>query len=170
VAALAAGFAVGIGCRREEKIKLEPTDEGSATLMTTAHAADPRSSVQLVKGFHAIEQNSWRWTMGKFAVTLRPPAGSAEKGATLALKFSIPDAVLKKMKSTTLSASVQGTPVGNKSYTAPGEYTFTTDVPAALLKGDAVVAEYSLDRFLPAGAVDARELGVVFISTGLESK
>jgi hypothetical protein len=170
VAALAAGFAVLAGCRREEKIKLEPTDESTTTLTSTAHAADPKSSVQLVKGFHGIEQNSWRWTMGRFTVTLRPPAGSAEKGATLSLKFSIPESVINKVKSTTLSVSVQGTPVGKKTYTSSGEATFATDVPASLLKGDAVVVEYAMDRFLPAGAVDARELGLVFLSTGFESK
>jgi hypothetical protein len=65
---------------------------------------------------------------------------------------------------------VQGTPVGKKTYTSSGEATFATDVPASLLKGDAVVVEYAMDRFLPAGAVDARELGLVFLSTGFESK
>ena len=50
-------------------------------LLSTVHAADPKSSIQLIKGFHGVEQNSWRWTMGRFAVTLKPPIGAAEQGA-----------------------------------------------------------------------------------------
>lgn len=168
--AIAAGLCVAVGCRREEKIQLEPTEEAPATLQSTVHASDPKSSIQLIKGFHGIEQNSWRWTMGRFAVTLKPPMGAAERGATLVLRFTIPDAVLQKTKVMTLSALVQNTPVGKETYKSAGEYTFNADVPPNLLKGEAVNVDFSLDQFLPAGAVDARELGVVFVSAGLESK
>jgi hypothetical protein len=158
------------GCRREEKIQLEPTDESTPTLVSMVYASDPKAAIQLIRGFHGMEQNSWRWTMGRFVVTLRPPAGSAEKGATLSLKFTLPEAVLNKVKSTSLSATIQNTAIGSRTYDKPGEYTFTADVPPALLKGDSVTVEFSMDRFLPAGAVDGRELGLVFVSTGLEAK
>jgi hypothetical protein len=169
-AAIVAAFCVAGGCRREEKIQLEPTEEAPAALQSTVHAADPKSSIQLIKGFHGVEQNSWRWTMGRFAVTLRPPMGAAENGATVVLKFSIPDAVLQKTKAMTLSASVQNTQIGKKTYNSAGEYSFTADVPANLLKGEAATVDFSLDQFLPTGTVDARELGVVFVSAGLEPK
>jgi hypothetical protein len=167
---LATAMCASVGCRREEKIQLEPTEEAPGTLLSTAHAADPKSSIQLIKGFHGVEQNSWRWTMGRFAVTLKPPMGAAEQGAAVVLKFSIPDAVLQKTKSMTLTASVQNTTLGKQTYKSAGEYTFTADVPANLLKGEATTVDFSLDQFLPAGAVDARELGIVFVSAGLESK
>jgi hypothetical protein len=158
------------GCRREEKIKLEPTDETNPTLGSSVHAADPKAAVQLVKGFHGIEQNSWRWTLGRFAVTLKPPVGASERGGTLTMKFSLPDAVLAKTKTMTISASAQNTPLGKQTYKSPGEYTFTADVPASVLKGEATTFEFTLDQFLPAGTVDARELGIVFVSAALESK
>ena len=42
-------------------------------------------------------------------------------GSTLAvLKFSIPDALLQKTKTLTLSASVQNTPVGKQTYKSAG--------------------------------------------------
>jgi hypothetical protein len=170
LAALAASLATGAGCRREEKIKLEPTDESTPTLVSTVYASDPKAAIQLIRGFHGIEQNSWRWTMGRFVVTLRPLAGSADKGATLTLKFTLPEAVLDKVKSTSLTANVQNTAIGSQTYAKPGEHTFTADVPAALLKGDALTVEFSMDRFLPAGTVDGRELGLVFVSVGLEAK
>ena len=170
--ALAVGMCASVGCRREEKIQLEPTEEAPATLLSTVHAADPKSSIQLIKGFHGVEQNSWRWTMGRFAVTLKPPMGAAEQGAAVVLKFSIPDAVLQKTKTKTmtLTASVQNTTLGKQTYKSAGEYTFTADVPANLLKSEAITVDFSLDQFLSAGAVDARELGIVFVSAGLESK
>ena len=157
-------------CRREEKIKLEATDESQPVLASTVYAADPRTSMQLTNGFHGIEQNAWRWTMGHFAVTLQSPAGAKERGAVLVLKFSVPDVVLQKLKKTTLTAIVQKTAVGSATYTSAGEQTFRADVPAALLKSDAANIEFSLDPFLPAGALDGRELGIVFVSASLEPK
>ena len=68
-----------------------PTKTG-AQLAAVVNMADPKSSVQLLKGFHDVEQNAWRWTMGKFSVTLRPPLNAPQKGATLVVKLSIPDA------------------------------------------------------------------------------
>jgi hypothetical protein len=170
VAALLSVLTLGSGCRREEKIKLEPTDESTPELGPAAFAADPKSSVQLIKGFHGIEQNSWRWTMGRFSVVLRPPAGARERGAMLTLKFTIPDAVIQQLKSTTISVLVQNTPAGKQTYNAAGEYTLDVEVPATLLKEDAVTVEYVVDPFIPAGKVDARELGLVFVSAELNAK
>jgi hypothetical protein len=167
---MVAALALAAGCRREEKIKLEATEESPKALASSVNAADPEASLQLIKGFHGIEHNSWRWTLGRFAVTLKPPPGAADKGGTLAVKFSIPDALLQKSKTLTLSASAQNTPVGKQTYKSPGEYTFNADVPPNLLKGEATTFDFALDPFLPAGAVDARELGIVFVSAELESK
>lgn len=157
-------------CRREEKIKLEPTDESSPGLASTVHAADPKAAIQLVRGFHAVEQNAWRWTMGRFAVTFEPPAGAAERGARVSVKFSLPDAVLQKVKKTTLTASIQNTRIGSQTYTAPGDSTFNADVPGELLKGGAVTVEFALDSFLPGSATDGRELGIVFVSAAMDPK
>jgi hypothetical protein len=66
-------------------------------LATMVHVADPKTAGQLVKGFHGIEQNAWRWTMKDFSVTLGPPAGGVEKGGVLRLKMTIPDAVIEKV-------------------------------------------------------------------------
>jgi hypothetical protein len=169
-AGLAISLLFSASCRREEKIKLEPTDESTPALVSTVQASDTKAAVQLVRGFHALEQNSWRWTMGRFVVALRPPAGSSDRGATLTLKFTLPQPVIDNVKSTTIRASIQNTPVGSQTYSNPGEQTFTADVPAKLLKGDAATVEFTMDHFLSAGTVDGRELGIVFVSVGLEAK
>jgi hypothetical protein len=157
-------------CRREEKIKMEPTDESQAVLASTVHAADPKAAMQLTKGFHPVEQNAWRWTLGNFAIAFAPPAGAAERGATLNVKISVPEPVLDRVKKTTLSASIQGSAVGSATYTSAGEQTFSADIPSALLKSDAVTVEFALDPFVAAGTMETRELGIIFVSAGMESK
>lgn len=167
-------FAFGftnVACRRQpSKAPAEATDEGSQKLLPMVHVADPRSSVQLLKGFYDVEQGSWRWTKQNFSVMLRPPAGAVQKGATLQLKFSVPDPVIERLKSVTLSANVAGVALPSETYTKPGEYVYTRDVPAAALAGEAVTAAFSLDKALPPGEADQRELGVVVSSAGLETK
>ena len=167
--AIAVALTLTSGCRRE-KIKLEPTDESVPVIASTVSAADPNSSVQLVKGFHKVEYNAWRWTMGKFVVTLRPPPDGKQRGAELVLKFTIPESVINQVKSTTISMLVQNTPIVKQSYNAAGAYTLVGEVPATLLGGEAVNVECIVDPHLAAGLVDARELGVVFLSAGFDAK
>jgi hypothetical protein len=171
ITSIGAAAAAGFGCKRREKVRLEDKAErGPAVIESTVHTADPQSASQLLKGFHEIEQNSWRWTAGQFAVSLRPPKGSAESGATLVMKFTIPDAVVARVKTTTLTAAISGKTVGSSTYSTAGEYTFTADVPAGTLGSEPVTVEFSLSGFLPAGTVDARELGVVVSSISFEPK
>ncbi len=134
------------------------------------NAADPRTASQLVKGFHTVEQNSWRWTAGDFAVALKPPAGAAQKGATLTLKFVVAEAVLAKLKTMTLSASVNGVQLAPETYTKSGEYTYARDVPATALQQPSVTVEFKLDKFLPASPADQRDLGVIMTLVGFEAK
>jgi hypothetical protein len=134
------------------------------------NAADPRAAVQLVRGFHGVEQNAWRWTTGSFAVTLKPPANAAQKGATLEFKFVVPGVVIDKLKSVTLSASVNGQKLAPETYTKEGEYTYSRDVPPSALTGDAASVEFTLDKFLPASPEDMRDLGVIMTMVGFEAK
>src|SRR5689334_10616347 len=156
--------------REREKARVETIEETTPSLASTINMGDPRSSAQLIKGFHGIEQNAWRWTMGHFSVTLRPPLSAPQKGATLVVKFAIPGTVLEQVKSMTLSANVNGTPIAGETYTKPGEQIYSKEVPASALGADAVTVEFALHKFLPPGPADQRELGFVVSSIGLESK
>ncbi len=158
------------GCKRAKKTRVEATDEAGPTLASVVNMADARASVQLLKGFHDVEGNAWRWTMGKFSVTLRPPLNASQKGATLVVKMSIPEAIMGQVKSTTLTANVNGAAIAGETYTKAGEYTYSRDVPASALSADAVTVDFALDKFLPPGVADQRELGVVVSSIGFEAK
>lgn len=159
------------GCRAPESVPVETIEEApSAPLAPMVHAADPKAAFQLVKGFYEIEQNAWRWTAREFSVTLRPPARADEKGAVLRLKLTVPEPVIAKLKSVQLSARVGEATLEPETYSKPGEYIYARDVPASALGGDAVTVDFSLDKALPPGEVDQRELGIVVTSVGLELK
>ena len=158
------------GCRTKQKVRVQATEEEAPSLASTVHVADPRSSAQLVSGFYPVEQNAWRWTAGKFSVLLRPPRGSAQNGATLQVKLSVPDPVIAKLKTVSLGASVGATKLPPETYTQAGEFTYSRDVPPGALSADAVKIDFALDKSIPPGDVDQRELGIVVTSVGLEPK
>jgi hypothetical protein len=175
LAALFAAVALApVGCNRAgHKVTVKETVEEAPGMTGTAMVidmGDPKLERQLVDGFYAIEANSWRWTAKDFAVSLRPPAGSAAQGATLIFALSIPQATIDRLKSITLSAFVNGTALAPETYTHDGQYEYKRGVPPNLLKGRAVRVEFHLDKAMPPAGGDARELGVVARSVGLESK
>jgi hypothetical protein len=160
----------GPGCKRRDRVKIQQTEEEAPQLATTVHVADPRASMQLLSGFYGIEQNAWRWTAGKFTVLLRVPRGAAQKGAAVKLKFAIPDAVMSRLKTVSLGAMIDGNTLAPETYKQSGDYVWERDVAPALLARDSVKIDFFLDKSLPPGSVDARELGVIVTSVGLETK
>jgi hypothetical protein len=168
----AAALAASPACHRKsaQQPKAEATEEEAPGLASIVQMAEPATAAQLVRGFHSLEQNSWRWTEGRFAVTLRPPHGAAQTGAMLKLNFALPDAVLNKVRRTALSAKVNGVALTPETYDRPGEHVYAREVPASALAGDAVPVEFALDKYLPPGAIDQRELGLVVTQVGLETK
>jgi hypothetical protein len=147
----------------------EGDSAGKVTLVSALKMSDPSAKEQLAKGFYALEANAWRWTAGSFSVTLKTPPGAAQKGATLALSLTVSDVILRQLHSQTLAASVGATALKSEKYTDPGSHTFTADIPAALLNGDTVTIDFSLDNSLPPGPVDRRELGVIVNSVSIDT-
>lgn len=160
-------FSLG-GCRRRKKRAVQ--EEESTGLATVVHVADPRSAVQLVRGFHSVEANAWRWTMARFAVILHPPKDAARKGATLELKFSLPEIVVQKLGKMTVAATVNGLALASQSYDKPGEYTYSADVAPSALVGDAVTVDFTVDKALPPTDQDLRELALIVSTIGFQPK
>jgi hypothetical protein len=164
------------GCRRRKRAPVEapPEAEQSSTAAGTAGSlvvmSDPRSSSQILNGFYGIENQSWRWSSGKFSVMLRPPRNAGQRGAVLVLHFATPEVVLSKLHSQTLTASIRGQGLGSQAYSKPGEQTYSRDVSGDLLKGEMIKVDFALDKTLPPSGSDNRELGVVVSSVGFEAK
>jgi hypothetical protein len=158
-----------VGCKRHRRVTIRTVEEGPA-LVSVVATADPHVAAQLLSGFYGVEQNSWRWTAGRFSVLLRPPRTAAANGAVLQLKFAIPDVALAKMKAVSLSAYVNGTALAPESYTQAGQFIYSRDVPANLLAGDVARVDFSLDKTIAPTAADRRELGVVVSLVGFQPR
>jgi hypothetical protein len=167
---IAAAGLIASGCGKRDHIPVGQTEEEAPRMATMLHVADPRAEQQLVAGFHAIEQNSWRWTENHFSVKLRPPRDAALKGAILQLKFNVPEAVVNKLGAIALEAAIDGTALGKESYTQPGEFTYSREIAPKLLAGEAVQVDFAVDKYLPPSESDARKLGVVVTAVGFEIK
>jgi hypothetical protein len=160
---------VSAGCKRPKRVTVETVEESPA-LASVIAMADPHAATQLLSGFYGVEQNSWRWTAGRFSVALRPPRTAAAHGALLQFKFTIPAIFISKLKSVSLSAYVAGTALAPENYTHAGEYVYTREVPANLMGGDVARIDFSLDKTIPPSASDQRELGLVATMVGLQAK
>jgi hypothetical protein len=159
-----------LGCKRR-KVRAQATVEEAPGLASTIHLGDPRMAAQIVSGLYGVENGAWRWSARRFAVVLRPPAGSAQKGAILRVKLTVPPVIAEREKSVTLTAAVAKSPLPPETYSKAGDYTFQRDVPANLLTGsDPVRVDFELDKALAPSDADSRELGVVVLAIGLESK
>jgi hypothetical protein len=129
-----------------------------------------RAAKQLLTGFYNVENGAWRWTAKTFAIDLGVPAGAATKGGTLRFRLVFPDPSFQALHSITLSAKVNETPLASQTYSTVGEQTYTRDVPASALASSPVRVTFTLDKALPPGPVDIRELGVIANEISLSSK
>jgi len=160
------------GYNRSKPLNPERTDwewtmQDPGALASVIRMGDPAVAGQLIKGFHAIEQNSWRWTDGMFTAALKPPPGANRNGAWLIVKLHVSEASIKQLHNLTLSATVGGAAVAPATFSIPGAHEYRREVPASAFDKEMVDADFSLDKFLnPTGV----ELGVVVNSIALESK
>jgi hypothetical protein len=169
VVALLATVAAAPACRTKKKAHaVVVADDGQ--LFSVVNVADPRAVVQLVRGFHNLENDAWRWTMKNFTVTLRPPAGSAQSGAQLELKFTLPDVVFSREGALTLRARVNGIDLSPETYSKAGDATYTRDVPASALGRDTVSFDFSTNKGIPPSDNDNRELSIIVTTIGLTTK
>ena len=154
-------------CKQRRRRTVEKAQEETIAA-TIVSAGDPRASNQFVKGFYAIESESWRWTAKEFSVSLSPPRTAAQNGAVLVLEFSVPDAVIQKFKSITLAGAIGDFKLSPEKYTASGSYSYTRPVAASSLQGATVRADFSLDNALPPSGADSRELGIIVSQVGFK--
>jgi multidrug efflux pump subunit AcrA (membrane-fusion protein) len=103
-------------------------------------------------------------------VALRPPFGSSQKGARLTVKLTVPPPTIEKLKTVSLSAAAGGSALPPETYTTVGDYVYVRDIPANLLTGDSLRVDFQLDKAMAPTGADIRELGIIVLSIGLESK
>jgi len=158
-----------VGCKKK-KVRVGATDEETPKMQSVLNMGDPKIEPQLIKGVHGVEFGAWRWTEKQFTVTLRPPFGSAQKGAKLSVRLTVPPVTIEKLRNVSLSATAAGSALPPETYTATGEYMYIRDIPASLLAGDSLRLDFQLDKAIEPSGADARQLGIIVLSIGLESK
>jgi hypothetical protein len=170
--AMAALLVSGSACRGKHNRMTVENEEPQAgpRIASVLKMNDAAAAQQLLKGFYGLEGGSWRWTSKTFSVLLRPPLASPQRGASLTFSFSVPDVVIQKLSSVTLSVSAGGTKLKSETYSKPGSYTFTSDVPPDLLVKEAITIDFELDKTIPPSATDQRDLGIIATGVGLEAK
>jgi hypothetical protein len=168
--ALSAALCVAPSGCKNKKVKVQATEEEAPRMASAVSMGDPKAETQLINGFHGVEAGAWRWTAKQFTLVLRPPTGSGEKGGKLQLKLTVPPVVIEKLKNVALSAAANGSALAPESYTQPGEYVYTREIPASALTGESVKIDFQLDKAIPPSGGDLRELGIIVLNASLESK
>lgn len=168
-ALVAVALLTPVACRRHRRAPAEAEDMSRPAMVL--QMADPRTSIQLIRGFHQLENSAWRWTEKTFAVSLRPPDGAAERGAVLLLKLTIPQPQIDKLKTIAVTAQVNSATLPAETYSASGDFLFQRDVPpSAFSAGKLATVQFSLDKAVPPTPPDLRELGIVVTSVGFMKK
>lgn len=121
-----------------------------------------RYAVTLLDGWHALEQNSFRWTERRFSIELRqaPSAGFS------ALRF---DFRLTGPRPMTLAARINGSPVPPSTFATEGEHSYTIPLSSHNPMSAPIRIDFAADRCL-SGGNDQRELALLvpFWREGLE--
>ena len=84
------------GCKKSKK-DVQYVEEGGSQLSSAVNVADPKAAIQLLRGFHDVENSAWRWTGPKFAVALRPPKEVPAEGAKLFMEYAVPDLFMQQV-------------------------------------------------------------------------
>ena len=156
-------------CKRKSKSRAI-LEEDDGQLVSVLNVANPRAAVQLTRGFYSIESESWRWTAKDFAVTLRRPTGAEKNGATLEVKLTVPEAISSRLGPITLSGQVGGIALAPETFSKAGEFSYTREIPASALTREIVGIDFAVDKALPPGDQDVRELALVVSTISLLPK
>jgi hypothetical protein len=70
----------------------------------------------------------------------------------------------------TLKAKVSGKDLEPETFTKPGSYTYTRDLPPSVVDTNLVPVNFVLDKAALPSTTDGRELGAVVTGVGLETK
>ena len=102
----------------------------------------------------------------------RVPSAPPLSDPALLVKLYIPDQEIARLKSVSLSVSVNGTALPPQSFTSGGTHIYVQPVPAVALNRSPARVDFALDRWMPPGSMnpsDDRELGLVVAVAGFKN-
>ena len=117
----------------------------------------PDLLVRALHGWHAPENDAWRWTAKTFAVEVVPAAEGAL--SEFALRFQVPGQLLEAQGQVRVTCTIEGCPAGAITCTKPETLEFRGRFPN-LSARSAIRLDFQVESsYAPAG--DVRELGVI---------
>jgi hypothetical protein len=120
----------------------------------------PEAPSQILNGVYQLEEDRYRWMADQASFFLKSPASPAE-AKPLRVVLYIPDLAPARR----VTVSLDGKPVANERYPAPGLYTITTE-PVKPMAARALVTIQVDKMFQSPG--DTRRLGVILREVGFE--
>jgi len=148
---------ITIGCTRGSDPAHGDRDERAYCLLESRVCS--RYSVKLLEGWYPLEQNSFRWTSRRFSVELRKALSMDAR--KLRFTFHLPEAVVQASGPITIRAEVNGEKFSTATFSTQGEHNYTVDLGRRISKNGPVKIDFSVDKALPAGDLDTRELALI---------
>ncbi len=137
------------------------TDSGDARAFCLVEStAVWRSMVGIdwIEGWHAIENEAWRWTHKRFAFGM---LSGQDTPTTLQFTFSLPRVVLEQHDKVELQASVNGVRLPSETYDFPGEHVYSQNIPPeAIGASPSIHIDFELNQAICGIGEDGRELGL----------
>ena len=115
--------------------------------------------LELLEGWHNVEDSGWRWTEKQFAV--RATSHSGVKHSQIEMRLFASPLSIEKFGSITLSARIDGIDVQPLVMHKSGIHVFTRKIPSPSASTSAV---FLLDKVLGATEGYSRELGIIVAS------
>jgi hypothetical protein len=95
------------------------------------------------------------------------PVGARQKSAVLRTDLVLPEVIFRSTGPVALEVSASGQQLGAQTMSAAGNHTLQWSIPAEVLITETITLDFRLDKSVPPGAVDPRELGLIFLRAGL---
>jgi tRNA (mo5U34)-methyltransferase len=125
---------------------------------------DRLSEVDLLEGWHDLEDTGWRWTARTFTARVR--AAESAQGRVLTMRLYVAEESVRRLKRLTLSAMANGIALEPAVYETAGLATFVRRLDVGM--DSEIVLRFWLDRALPSEEADSRERGIIVTSIQIE--
>ena len=147
-----------VGCAVDSDPVRDTADERMFVLLKS-RTRHPELQVRPADGWHAPEEDRWRWTAKRFSLEVILPSES--RSSEFALRFTVSEeVVLAGGREVGLTCRIDGELVGSVSCRTAETLEFRGRFPESIAAGARVVLEFSVESLF-APADDGRELGVV---------
>ena len=140
------------GCLEGSNPKDGDRDERAFCFLESRWAT-PAVPVQLLKGWHNVEDN-WRWTERLFSAVVAAPLSPRQN----MLEFTFHHIHNFPI---TIHASLDGHRLQPATFTTKGEHVYRAEAPQSALSNKSVQVDFTLDRALSPTPADPREMGVI---------